>query len=692
MLNRFQWLYRRKQGHRRPRPLVSGKRFHLLHLEERNSASALYGMEGLVLFSSGTPTVARILSNSNLPEIDYGTLSSATLESSPKFESGDLQNASLVAFSDVVFGLSRQENQTGKAGSRAGSAAFSGGKGENDGPLFLNLDSLKLDPLGAMGSGLTAKADSSPLAWLADFDSFRQTAPFGVGSIASMPTQVGGSGRLSASVEGFQANDGGASPGALAISQAVTLSQLSTQALPQVSDSSMIPQSSVITEAVSGSLESGSVEGSAPGEVEAYPEQKVAVDTGAKSGWLDSGSLPSPGGIEATENGSGDFISGPSSNQRLEILPEENVTVNQNNGSFPAYPNTIGSNPSFGASDSAIGSASIGSAMGHGVALPGGASNFGSEGNASRPDNGVLARITVSSGQLSSGRDGLNTSAGANGNHGSSSGASGVLESQTALFRINRVPGQARDLQVSYTLKSFDQESFRSIERTVLMPANQSQLLVEAGNELEGSRPEIVTLTVHNGNGYTVSHSVATRVLSAPQGGVSDGALLEAYRLGGSQDSFDTLVSQYWPGVFRTCHRILGQWADAEDVSQFVFLALTQLQVKFPSQISRWLNRVARNASIGLLRTKKRREKREQSVAKDDLALSHEADLLVSEEIHLALDKLPHPLKEAVSLRYLDGWSQQEAAQIAGCPRGTISQRAAHGIGRLKTLLSRDSA
>jgi DNA-directed RNA polymerase specialized sigma24 family protein len=41
----------------------------------------------------------------------------------------------------------------------------------------------------------------------------------------------------------------------------------------------------------------------------------------------------------------------------------------------------------------------------------------------------------------------------------------------------------------------------------------------------------------------------------------------------------------------------------------------------------------------------------------------------------------------ATRLRYLEGWSQQQAAERLGCPRGTLSQRAARGVQTLRNIL-----
>jgi RNA polymerase sigma factor (sigma-70 family) len=58
----------------------------------------------------------------------------------------------------------------------------------------------------------------------------------------------------------------------------------------------------------------------------------------------------------------------------------------------------------------------------------------------------------------------------------------------------------------------------------------------------------------------------------------------------------------------------------------------------------------------------------------------------------VALERLSAPLREAVRLRYLEGWSQHEAAERLGCPRGTLSQRASAGVRQLRDVLGAEGA
>ena len=69
-----------------------------------------------------------------------------------------------------------------------------------------------------------------------------------------------------------------------------------------------------------------------------------------------------------------------------------------------------------------------------------------------------------------------------------------------------------------------------------------------------------------------------------------------------------------------------------------------------------------------------------------DAAPAERTALLETLEVELA--RLPVAERQAVILRYLEGRDQEEAAAIAGCPRGTFSRRASDGLARLRQRLA----
>jgi RNA polymerase sigma factor (sigma-70 family) len=135
---------------------------------------------------------------------------------------------------------------------------------------------------------------------------------------------------------------------------------------------------------------------------------------------------------------------------------------------------------------------------------------------------------------------------------------------------------------------------------------------------------------------------------------------------------------------------VLRNRTDAEDISQLAFLVLARQEMTIHSSLQYWLHKVTRNASIALLRAKSRRLRYEAEAAKPDETLAAEDLHIMRDELHVALANLPDHLSEAVRLRYLEGWTQQEAAAIVGCPRGTLSQRASQGLQTLRELMAHE--
>ncbi len=265
------------------------------------------------------------------------------------------------------------------------------------------------------------------------------------------------------------------------------------------------------------------------------------------------------------------------------------------------------------------------------------------------------------------------------------------LDTDTGVFRISGSPQPGEKLEVRYTLAAHDANGSISVDGSVTLTAGASHATITAGPALAGRSPEILTLIFRDHPGARPARGSATLFLAPAGERISDSALFEAHRLGKSPEAFDALVQRHGAAVTRSCQRIVGNQADAEDVTQFVFLTLAQWELRFPGTLTGWLRTVAKNASLAFLRAKSRRIRHEREVAKPVLADPPDAQSF-DDNLDAAIRQLPAPLEEAVRLRYLEGWSQQEAARIVGCPRGTLSRRAAHGIQVLRELLESDRA
>ncbi|HEX6805549.1 MAG TPA: sigma-70 family RNA polymerase sigma factor [Terriglobales bacterium] len=124
--------------------------------------------------------------------------------------------------------------------------------------------------------------------------------------------------------------------------------------------------------------------------------------------------------------------------------------------------------------------------------------------------------------------------------------------------------------------------------------------------------------------------------------------------------------------VFRTAYRITGNAADAEDVLQTIFLRLLRRQNadSVDSQES-YLRRAAVNASLDLIRSR-----REDHPSEWEDIPSGGRDFDTGElrsALRRALRRLNPKSAEIFTLRFLEGFSNQEIARMLGISRVLVA-------------------
>jgi RNA polymerase sigma factor (sigma-70 family) len=153
--------------------------------------------------------------------------------------------------------------------------------------------------------------------------------------------------------------------------------------------------------------------------------------------------------------------------------------------------------------------------------------------------------------------------------------------------------------------------------------------------------------------------------------------------------SWEEIVSRFRRKVFHIAYKFTGRHAEAEDLTQDIFLKVYKSLDKFnrDADFSTWLGSVARHYCIDHYRA----SKREREVLVDDLlAFDHAAassgnpqraleDRDVRGLVRRGLDQLAPKLREAVVLRDLQGLSYQEMAERLELPEGTVKSRINRG-------------
>jgi len=159
---------------------------------------------------------------------------------------------------------------------------------------------------------------------------------------------------------------------------------------------------------------------------------------------------------------------------------------------------------------------------------------------------------------------------------------------------------------------------------------------------------------------------------------------------------FADVYARHRPGVYATALRVLGRPAEAEDITQEVFVKFWRSPERFDprrGEVGSYLRLMARSRSLDLLRHEQadgRAQDRLKAVSGRDEAPAHESPPSVAEhreqhgKLRDALRKLPVEQREALVLAYWGGLSAREVAAAARVPFGTARSRMRLGLEKLR--------
>ncbi|KAF1709891.1 RNA polymerase sigma factor RpoE [Pseudoxanthomonas kalamensis DSM 18571] len=179
----------------------------------------------------------------------------------------------------------------------------------------------------------------------------------------------------------------------------------------------------------------------------------------------------------------------------------------------------------------------------------------------------------------------------------------------------------------------------------------------------------------------------------------------------GDSAAFDLLVRKYQHRVLALIGRYVHDWSECQDVAQDAFLRAYRAMGSFrgESQFYTWLHRIAVNTAKNHLTAHNRRPPTDDIDAGEaeqyDVGTrlrdtdTPERELMRQElerTVMRAVEALPPELRDAITLREVEGLSYEEIAQKMDCPIGTVRSRifrAREAIDtELRPLLDTDSA
>ncbi|MBT2288140.1 RNA polymerase sigma factor [Paenibacillus albidus] len=153
------------------------------------------------------------------------------------------------------------------------------------------------------------------------------------------------------------------------------------------------------------------------------------------------------------------------------------------------------------------------------------------------------------------------------------------------------------------------------------------------------------------------------------------------------------LFETYNRDVYRTCYYMVHNAADAEDLTQEVFITAFRTnreQIDYPKA---WIMRIAVNQCLNHLR---RRRSLQQKVSANPYLFTGGEDKTVdrlvedkerAEEWAGYMSALPVKIRAVLTLRYMHDFSLAEISGLLGIPQGTVKSRQHKGLRLMRKIL-----
>lgn len=167
----------------------------------------------------------------------------------------------------------------------------------------------------------------------------------------------------------------------------------------------------------------------------------------------------------------------------------------------------------------------------------------------------------------------------------------------------------------------------------------------------------------------------------------------------GDNAAFETLALRYQDRLYNLCYRMLGNDADAQDVTQAALFKAYQALARFEARAGfyTWMYRIAMNLAISTRRARKRPaltlhrsdpERPDHDPAATGTDVSQAAETAeLHERLAAALNELDEDFRAAVVLKDVEGLDYATIAEILGVPVGTVKSRIHRGRMTLRAML-----
>ncbi len=174
-----------------------------------------------------------------------------------------------------------------------------------------------------------------------------------------------------------------------------------------------------------------------------------------------------------------------------------------------------------------------------------------------------------------------------------------------------------------------------------------------------------------------------------------DGESLIERVAAGDQSAFAALYDDLVPSVFGVVRRVLRDPAQAEEVTQEVFVEIWRQAARFDAvrgSVRTWAVTIAHRRAVDRVRSEQALRDRQARVAETErsVEVTPESSALESEErrrARAAMNELSPVQREALELAFYDGLTHVEIAERLGIALGTVKTRIRDGLIRLRTAM-----
>lgn len=171
-----------------------------------------------------------------------------------------------------------------------------------------------------------------------------------------------------------------------------------------------------------------------------------------------------------------------------------------------------------------------------------------------------------------------------------------------------------------------------------------------------------------------------------------DAALVERVQAG-ERLAFDLLVRKYQHRIVALIQRFVPDWHEAQDVAQEAFIKAYRALPNFrgDSAFYTWMYKIAVNTAKNFLVSQSRRPPTDDVLTEDaervdgprmSEAATPDNEYLrqeVERTVLAAVEELPEDIRQALTLREIDGLSYEEISEVMNCPIGTVRSRIFRG-------------